>query len=106
PYLSAYARKFVVPIWPEYHTELLPDSILRTEDPEDFADSKRHRNALEKVYVSRSIERGLVAGDVIVFYRTKTPAGPAYYTSVATSIGVVQGIVGGFTSPEEFIAAC
>ena len=106
PYISARARKFIVPIYPEYHTELLPDSILRTEDPEDFSESKRHRNALEKVYVSRSIERGLVPGDIIVFYRTKGKGGPAQYTSVATSVGVVQSVVDGFKSPEEFIAAC
>lgn len=106
PFVAGHATKWIVPIYPAYHTELLPDSILRTEDPDDFADSRRHRNALEKVYVSRSIERGLVAGDLIVFYRTKTPDGPAHYTSVATSIGVVQGVVDGFGSAEEFVAAC
>lgn len=36
PYMSGRQRKFIVPIYPAYHTELLPDSILRTEDPEDF----------------------------------------------------------------------
>jgi hypothetical protein len=105
PYVSGGARKFIVPIYPKYHTELLPDSILRTEDPDDFAASRRHRNALEKVYVSRSIERGLVAGDVIVFYRTKTD-GAAHYTSVTTSIGVVQGTADGFVNADNFIAAC
>lgn len=105
PYISGKARKFIVPIWPEYHTELLPDSILRTEDPDEFDESRRHRNALEKVYVSRSIERDLVAGDIIIFYRTKFD-GPAHYTSVTTSIGVVQKLVDGFSNAEEFIAAC
>ena len=33
------ARKFIVPIYPEYHTELLPDSILRTESPLDFVEN-------------------------------------------------------------------
>lgn len=105
PYISVLARKFIVPIYPAYHTDLLPDSILRTEDPDDFIDSRRHRNALEKVYVCRSFERGLVPGDVIVFYRTKTD-GPAYYTSVVTSVGVVQEVLGGFTNGDDFVAAC
>jgi hypothetical protein len=33
PYINANARKFIVPIYPQYHTELLPDSVLRTESP-------------------------------------------------------------------------
>ena len=45
------ARKFIVPIYPTYHTELLPDSILNTETAEDFEDNKSNRNALSKVYI-------------------------------------------------------
>jgi hypothetical protein len=79
PYISVSARKFVVPIRPDYHTELLPDSILNTESPKDFIESKPNRNALSKVYISRSWERDLKTGDIIVFYRTKSNTGPAYF---------------------------
>lgn len=106
PFLSSNARKFIVPIYPQYHTELFPDSILRTEDPDDFAESRRHRNALEKVYVSRSLERNLVSGDIVVFYRTRSDDRPARYTAVATTLGVVQNVIDGFNDVDEFIAAC
>jgi hypothetical protein len=105
PYILASARKFVVPIWPKYHTELLPDSILKTESPINFLQSKPNRNALRKVYISRSIERDLHAGDIIVFYRTSS-GGPAWYTSVATTIGVVQEVIDRIPDLNTFIAIC
>lgn len=106
PFVAASARKFVVPIYPTYHTELLPDSILKTESPADFVESRPNRNALSKVYISRSFERGLRAGDIVVFYRTKSADGPAWYTSVATSIGVVQEVVTEIPDLKTFLAVC
>jgi predicted nucleic acid-binding protein len=105
PYLSARSRKFIVPIYPEYHTELLPDSILTNEDPAKYVDDRPHRNALSKVYVSRSIERSLQTGDIIVFYRTKSNA-PAFYTSAVTTLGVVEQVVDGIFSLDQFISLC
>jgi predicted nucleic acid-binding protein len=88
PFFSRSARHFLVPIYPEYHTNLFPDSILNTESPDDFVEDKPFSNAISKVYVSRSYYRDLRAGDVVVFYRTG-----GYYESVATTIGVVENIV-------------
>ncbi len=105
PYLSGHTRKFIVPIYPRYHTELFPDSILNTESRMDFVENRPNRNAIRKVYISRSYERDLVTGDVIVFYRTKDQ-GPAHYTSVATTIGVVQRVVKHISSLDQFIALC
>lgn len=31
PYISKTTNNFIVPIWPNYHTKLLPDSILKNE---------------------------------------------------------------------------
>ncbi len=106
PFVAASAQKFIVPIYPAYHTELLTDSILNTESPAEFVESRPNRNALSKVYISRSIERGLRPGDLIVFYRTKSPDGPAWYTSVATTIGVVQEVVTDIPDLNTFLAAC
>lgn len=106
PYYSASARKYIVPIYPEYHTELLPDSILRTESRNDFVEQKPNRNAISKVYISRSIERRLNPGDVVVFYRTGSGTAPAHYTSVATTIGIVQHVTNPIQSLDEFIAVC
>ena len=105
PYISQSARKFIVPIYPEYHTELLPDSILKTESPSDFVEQRPNRNGISKVYVSRSIERRLVPGDIVVFYRTKQ-GGPGYYTSVATTVGVVQKVFDDIPDLQTFLAVC
>ncbi len=88
PFLSSEARVFLIPIKPEFHTELFPDSILRTESPLDFVENQPHRNAIKKVYVSHSIERDLNTGDLIVFYRTG-----GYYKSVITTIGIVDDLI-------------
>lgn len=106
PFISAGASKFIVPIYPAYHTELLPDSILKTEDPQHFIDNKPNRNAISKVYISRSIERDLRTGDIIVFYRTKSATGPAQYTSVATTLGVVQDVITDIPGADRFIQLC
>ena len=71
PYFSDNQRKFIVPIKPKYHTELFPDSILRTESPTDFIESRPNRNAISKVYVTRAIERNLHSGDALVFLSFK-----------------------------------
>ena len=106
PFVTGQTRKFIVPIYPEYHTELLPDSILDTESPEEFSDSRPNRNAISKVYVSRSIERDLRRGDLIVFYRTGSGTAPAHYTAVATTIGIVQELVDNISSVQDFIGLC
>ncbi len=102
PYIAKRARKFIVPIYPEYHTELFPDSVLRTESPLDFVENRPNRNAINKVYISRSIQRDLTSGDIIIFYRTRFN-GPAFYTSVVTTVGVVQSITDNIENLEEFV---
>lgn len=106
PYFSRRTRKFIVPIYPEYHTELFPDSYLRTESPADFIENRPNRNAISKVYISRSHERNLHSSDVIVFYRTAAANQAAYYSSVATTVGVIQNIVTNIPNEDVFIELC
>lgn len=101
PFASKESNVFIVPIYPPYHTELFPDSILRTESPQDFIENEPHRNALSKVYISRSIERNLVGGDLIAFYRTG-----GLYKSVITTIGIVENIITDIPDEGTFIALC
>jgi len=101
PFFSTAGRIFIVSIYPEYHTELFPDSILRTESPMDFVENEPHRNAISKVFISRSVERNLEPGDVIVFYRTG-----GYYKSVVTTIGVAESVIDNIPSEEHFIRLC
>jgi hypothetical protein len=106
PYMGGNCRKFIVPIYPAYHTELLPDSILRTEDPGDFEGNRPNRNALRKVYISRSIERSMRPGEIIVFYRTAASGASAYYTSVATTLGIVDSVHLNIPDFETFKSLC
>lgn len=101
PFIGRSAPVFLVPICPEYHTELLPDSILRTESPVDFIEQLLHRNAIRKVYVSRSIFRGLHPGNTIVFYRTG-----GKYKSVVTTLGIVEDVYIDIHDEEQFIRLC
>lgn len=101
PYISTSQQIFLCPIYDAYHTELFPDSILTTESPIDFQESKPHRNALSKVYISRSINRDLNPGDIIVFYRTG-----GYYKGVVTTIGIVENVIDGIQSEDEFVMKC
>jgi predicted nucleic acid-binding protein len=101
PFISANQQIFLCPIYPDYHTELFPDSILTTESPIDFQENQPHRNALSKVYISRSMNRNLSPCDVIIFYRTG-----GYHKSVVTTIGIVESVVDGLGSEDEFVLKC
>ena len=101
PFVSGQTAKFIVPIYPDYHTKLFPDSILKTESPNNFVEHEPFRNAIAKVYVSRSWERSLGPGDVIVFYRTG-----GYHKGVATTLGIVESVVENIRSFEEFALVC
>ncbi len=101
PYISKSQDSFIVPIYPEYHTELLPDSILNTESPKDFIEDSPHRNGIAKVYVSRAIAPHPKKGDILIFYRTG-----GYFKSVVTTVGVVSDIRESFSSESEFVDYC
>ena len=101
PYISAERKIFLCSIYPEYHTDLFPDSILTTESEIGFQENKPHQNALSKVYISRSVDRNLATGDIIVFYRTG-----GKYKGVVTTIGIVESVIDGIRSENEFVLKC
>ncbi len=101
PYISVKQKVFLLSIYPEYHTELLPDSILTTESPADFTEDMPHRNCISKVFVSRAILPHPQHGDIIVFYRTG-----GYHRSVITTIGVVDTVGYSFNNEESFLKFC
>lgn len=106
PFISKNSNVFLIPIYPEYHTELFPDSYLKTESLDDLKEDEPHRNAISKVYICRSIEREVKTGDVLVFYRTAPTGKSAYYHSVITTIGIVEEKIDGITDKKEFILKC
>lgn len=101
PWLSKTSDVYIVPIYPAYHTDLFPDSILNTESPKDWVKGEPHRNALSKAYISHGRERNLKPGDIIVFYRTG-----GIYAGVATTIGIVESVVDGIKNETELIKLC
>ncbi len=101
PFINRKSRVFFNPIWPEYHTELFPDSFLNNESPSDYIENEPHRNALKKIYISRSHFKDLQKGDLILFYRTG-----GKYAGVITTIGVVENVIKDIPSEIDFINLC
>lgn len=101
PWISINCNLYIVPIRPEYHTELFPDSILRTESADNFVENEPHRNAISKSYISHSLTRNLRPGDILVFYRSG-----GIYKGVTTTIGIVERAVTDIASLEDLIKIC
>ncbi len=104
PYTYIGARIYMIPITPQYHTDLLPDSYLKTESPENFIENQPHRNAISKTYVSRSYNRDVRMGDVLIFYRSAPIGQSAYYASVITTVAVVNDVKLSFASIDDFVS--
>lgn len=100
-------RHFVLSLYPEWHSRLLPDSLLATESANILEDVS-HTNSIHKIYLTgmRGVEQ-LLPGDTLLIYRTKA-GGSAYYTSVISSLCVVEELIHitAFKSEAEFIQFC
>lgn len=85
-------NKYLLAIYPKYHSVMFPDSILNNES-KDMLQDITITNSIHKTYVARM--QGLAdlnVGDLLVIYRTKDSGKNAWYSSVATSICVVEDI--------------
>lgn len=92
PVTKREPKYFLLPIYPQYHTDLFPDMILKNEDMHLYEDKKAHRYALEKIYLSSGIyETDAEPGDIMIIYRTGEP-GRKRYTSVMTGIAIIESI--------------
>lgn len=100
------ANAYLLAIYPEYHTRFLPDSKLHGESF-DIVKDISHANSIHKIYLSGVASTGkLRRGDILVMYRTSDNKGPAYYRSVATSLGVVEEVrkIKSFATEADFLA--
>lgn len=99
---------YLLSIYPEWHTRLLPDSILRNEDTSIVQDVSP-TNSIHKVYLTAmsGIDH-LKRGDILFIYRTGDNAGPAYYRALVSSVCVVEEYrhIDSFGSYHEFERYC
>ena len=101
------SRHFILSLYPAWHSRLLPDSLLKTENSSILEDVS-HTNSIHKIYLTAmSGVEHLRRGDTLLIYRT-ADGGPAYYTSVVTSLCVVEELtnINQFVTVEQFLAYC
>ncbi len=109
PFISRRSRKFLLSLKPQWHTRLLPDSILNTEDPLEIVADISHTNSIHKVYLtSMAGTNNLRAGDVLAIYRTTDQEGNAHHRSVVTSLCTIEEVKSIFDFPtlEAFMQYC
>jgi len=100
-------NKFVLSIYPNFHSRLFPDSILNNENY-DLIKDVSHTNSIYKTYICYMDLSPLRTGDNIVIYRTTDHQGPATYRSVASSVCVVEDIKtkASFANIDEYLKFC
>jgi hypothetical protein len=100
-------RHFALSVYPVWHSRLLPDSLLKTEQSSILQDVS-HTNSIHKIFLTSmtGIDQ-LQRGDTLMIYRTAS-GGSAYYTSVVTSLCVVEELrnLNSFPTIEAFLAYC
>lgn len=74
-----------------YHTKLIPDSIIREENPSDFTSDITAANAIQKIYIG-NYRINPQPGDIIIYYRMR-PEGDkraARFATTLTGFGIVS----------------
>lgn len=106
PNIKYCHQKFFLPIEAKYHTQLLPDSKLKTENEVDFLGEQPQKYALQKVYISFSYKRDMKPGDFLVLYRKGETPGRKVYESVVSTIGIIDEVKYDFNTKDEFLKYC
>jgi hypothetical protein len=100
-------RHFVLSLYPQWHSRLLPDSLLKTENTSILKDVS-HTNSIHKIYLTamHGVDQ-LKRGDTLLIYRT-AEGGSAYHTSVVTSLCVVEELfhISHYATEEAFLDYC
>jgi hypothetical protein len=84
-------QKYLLSIYPEYHSIMFPDSILNNEKV-DILEDVTITNSIHKTYVTNMRVNTAKPGDILVMYRTGTKGMAAEYTAVATSVCVIEEV--------------
>ncbi|VEA74162.1 Uncharacterised protein [Serratia rubidaea] len=106
--LNRNAKKYLLAIYPEFHTRLFPDSKLVTDSPNIVQDVS-HTNSIHKIYICGipTVSK-MQRGDIVVIYRTGDGNGPAFFRAVVTSICVIESVrkIDDFNDEESFVSYC
>ncbi|VEG70316.1 putative acyl-CoA N-acyltransferase prophage protein [[Pasteurella] aerogenes] len=108
PYIYPNANKYLLAIYPTFHTRLFPESILCNEY-QDIVQDVSYSNSIHKIYISAAYDADkLKRGDILVIYRTHDGKGSAYYRSVVSSICVVEEVrnISEFPTEESYLQYC
>lgn len=101
-------NKFLLSIYPIFHTNLFPESRLVTEKGH-LVEDLSFTNTIEKIYLSRMAAiNDIRANDLIVIYRTAEEGKKAEYNAVATSVCSVVEIkhIEDFDDLDSFLKYC
>lgn len=101
-------EKYLLSIYPKFHTQLFPDSILRNEENDryDLIKDLKPTNSINKVYICFMKDVPMMKrGDIVAIYRTSDEPGRAYYRSVVTSVCTVIDVLSKshFESEDDFV---
>jgi hypothetical protein len=110
PRVDHSTNKYVLSIYPKYHTRLFPDSILNNEKEYDLIKDVSPTNSIYKIYVCFIQKAGILLkkGDLVLIHRTTDGNGPAYYRSVVSAVCTVEEIKrrDNFANESDFINYC
>lgn len=96
-YDGTAVRKWIVPIFPEYHSRLFTDYGERqTMLFEHAGEFVVEGNTIKKAYLSHSPVKHLKTGDIVIFYRTHSGQS-------LTSLGVIEEVRFGLEETDEII---
>ena len=93
PNIKENNHKYWLPIKPEFHTDLFPDSYLKNEDMNFLKNSKAHQYALEKIYLTGKRRITAKPGDLVLIYRNGEEFFYKSYRSVVTGVAVIQELI-------------
>lgn len=104
----ANGKKYLLSIWPNYHTKLFPDSRLITEKNHVVEDLS-FTNTVEKIYLTGIADVAkLKPNDLLVIYRTAEKGKIAEWNACATTICTVveQMNIDLFENEDRFLKYC
>lgn len=108
PKIKLDSKKYLLAIYPVFHTRLLPDSKLYNEKFDIIKDVS-HTNSIHKIYICRMQDvAALKKNDLVVIYRTGDGKGPAKYRAVATSVCAIEEVKqkSDFNSIKDYLDYC